>query len=89
MLKRILKWSVVTMYEPTPENSTYFIQHLKFLLHFYSKKYSKHNVTDGFSLQPFLQAHVLNMSEMFFCMEVKPGPCLQKTCHELKDVNMQ
>ena len=29
------------------------------------------------------------VSEVFFCMEVKPGPCLQKTCHKLKDVTMQ
>ena len=28
------------------------------------------------------------VSEVFFCMEVKPDPCLHKTCHELKDVTM-
>ena len=29
------------------------------------------------------------VSEVFFYMEVKPDPCLQKTCHKLKDVTMQ
>ena len=28
------------------------------------------------------------VSEVFFCMEVKPDPCLHKTCHELKDVTI-
>ena len=36
-----------------------------------------------------LVKHLRPLSKVFFCMEVKPGSCLQKTCHELKDVTMQ
>ena len=28
------------------------------------------------------------VSDVFFCMQVKTGPSLQKTCHELKDVTI-
>ena len=45
--------------------------------------------TKVYYLLQTVKKYLRPLSEVFFCMEVKPGPCIQKTCNELKDEIMQ